>query len=211
MRWSEQPPHVTGCALHIPRHAPAVAQLFLVRRMLALSMKPKLFAIVVALAFTPGISLADDLYQTWPVSQTEARRRVLHYCLTECEQPAVRHIKSALPYRATFQRAMAGDTKALATIFRNPDYRSGESEGWGAVPGNLCIATGDRRFAAFLRSLPVAERREILDLVLFFMDYPNPVGRADAEHTRFTRWFATQFPRLDAIDRATPHLHNRNA
>jgi hypothetical protein len=72
------------------------------------------------------------------------------------------HNKPRLPYRATFEAAMRGDATALHTVFTRWEYHSGDNEFWQGIPWRLLSVAGDARFAAFVRSVPKAERREAL-------------------------------------------------
>ena len=112
-------------------------------------------------------SLAYAGERVYAQTPTGARTAVLKYCRLMCEENIGTsndgwHNKPRLPYRATFEAAMRGDATALHTVFTRWEYHSGDNEFWQGIPWRLLRAAGDARFAAFVRSEPEAERREVL-------------------------------------------------
>lgn len=156
-----------------------------------------------------------------PVTPREAHRALLHFCRGELEHGAKRSGKPGLPYRATFERAEAGDILALKTIYFDPEYFGGENENHDAVPGLMCIAVGDRHITAFLQSLSLRERRDALDQIIRCFIPPTayvlpfkgepPHEPAPSEISEAHRWLWKHFPRMSELDKNTSsHLRHRS-
>jgi hypothetical protein len=120
-----------------------------------------------------------------------SRNYVLEYCRINCEQNTA---KPRLPYRATFEKALAGDFDALNTIFTNGTYHNDDLT-WTEVPWHLLQVVGDSRFAAFVLSHPSPERKQILALVPSSSVTSAPDETSDS-------YFREHFPRTYALYKA---------
>ncbi len=184
-----------------------------------MTMKVGSFLLTTGLLLLPLSALCAGEYQ--PVTPLEARKALLHFCRGELEDGAKRGGKPELPYRATFERAEAGDIPALKTVYFDPRYLGGENENHDAVPGLMCIAVGDRRITAFLRSLSPWERRDTLDQIIRCFVPPTayvlpftgepPHEPAPSEISEAHRWLRKHFPRLSELDETTPSLPRHRA
>ena len=129
---------------------------------------------------------------TYALTRAQARGAVLAYCDDDCIYYERRGRKPHLPYRATFDRALAGDFAALRTIFTDSNYHSGDNEDWIDTHWAILHAVGDQRFAAFLLQLPQKER----DVVLMYLRYSIMVPESE-----FWRYFDRRFPHVAPIYR----------
>ncbi len=114
-----------------------------------------------AVVLVVSVEAGDSQYVQ---SRSAARRNILQYCQLQCEQCIGRDDGwcdiPRLPYRATFEAAMQGDFCALDTVFTRWEYHSGCIELWHTIPWQLLQVIGDKRFAAFVVSRPLAEQPE---------------------------------------------------
>lgn len=164
------------------------------------------------LLLLPLRSVCDGEYK--PITPRNAHKALLHFCRTELEYIAKQKGLPKRQYQMTFERAEAGDIRALKTIFFDPEYLGGEDENHDAVPGLMCIAAGDRRITAFLQSLPLRERRDALDQIIRCFIPPaasvlpftgKPAHEPAPEEIREAhRWLDEHFPRMSALNKDTP-------
>jgi len=108
----------------------------------------------------------------------------LEYCRTSCENNAS---KPRYPYRATFEKALAGDFRALDTVFTNESYHTNDME-WDLIPWHILHVIGDVRYASFILSHPARERVPFLAL-------QDPYAVSVTQQAAFERYFRQKFPR----------------
>ena len=92
-------------------------------------------------------------------------------------------------YPRTFARALAGDTRALRRVFRDPLFHSGDNEAWCSIPGAILYVVGDARFFSFAVRLSPKDRWWALTYI--------PVGEAFQypDERRGLEFFAREFPK----------------
>lgn len=88
---------------------------------------------------------------------------------------------------------MAGDFAALHTVFSEPEYHSGDNEAWLSMPWRLLQVVGDDRFAAFVLSRPLMQRREIM----FYVPYIAPDDVRGSQI--FETYFSRRYPQTYAL------------
>lgn len=137
---------------------------------------------------------SDDGYS---LTLAEARTIVREHYRYECEEEKS---KPRLPYRETFEEAMRGNTKALHTVFTDPNYHSGDNESWEGAAWALVHVAGDRRFSVFLDPLDPSTQRHVFETIFYSGSY----------HSRALKngYFERTFPRVAAIYQ---RLHPPNA
>lgn len=141
---------------------------------------------VTVIAVTSGRSESIPSYA--PTS-AQSRRHVLEYCSRQCEDKTA---KLRLAYVATCEKALNGDIGALYTMFKDESYHDNDT-GWVDLWWYLLHAVGDSRFADFVVSSPLAERKEILrHLAPRYVTGPQ-------EEAAFDAYFRKHFPRTDAL------------
>ena len=152
-------------------------------------MKPSVlrFAVSATLAaLLPSPCAASDYEYT----TVTARQTVMEHCRTECEDESG---KPALPYRATFERAMNGDAEALNTVFRNKNYHSGDNESWAFSAWPLVHVVGDDKFAVYLKTLSDKQVTDVFEQVFYCGgDYPCAISSG---------YFSRKFPRTAKVYR----------
>ena len=128
---------------------------------------------------------ASPSYVSSPI---KSRTYILEYCRVECEGNLA---KPRLPYRATFEKALRGDFRALETVFTNAWYHTNDSQ-WDAIPWHILYVIGDSRYADFVLSRPLTERSLVLTL-----QSEHVVG--PIQEARFETFFRKHFPRTYAL------------
>lgn len=121
-------------------------------------------------------------------SPTQSRTYIFEYCRVECERNLA---KPRLPYRATFEKALNGDFRALDTVFTNAWYHTNDSQ-WDAIPWHILYVIGDSRYADFVLTRPLTERSLVLAL-----QSEHVVG--PIQEARFEAFFRKHFPRTYAL------------
>ena len=125
---------------------------------------------------------------------SEARRNILEYCRTECEEETT---KPRLPYRRTFEKAMSGNSAALRTVSTRPEYHSGDNEAWLSIPWEVLTVIGDQRFAEFIRSEPRSERGGLLQYIVPGLSYPDSMN--PQMERQLMMYFAKTYPQTFAL------------
>jgi hypothetical protein len=98
------------------------------------------------------------------------------------------HLDTHSPlYRRTFERSLAGDTRALHRVFGDPKFHSGDNEAWCSIPGAILYVVGDARFAQFVTSLRPEQRHWALTFIPAAEPFSYPDVRVHwAPETRAT-------------------------
>src|SRR6188472_439558 len=108
-----------------------------------------------AIAFS-ALLFSTSLQATQRVTREQVSRTILdEYARLDCAGYLNSHCSV---YRHTLARALAGDTRALRRVFRDPLFHSGDNEAWCSIPGAILYVIGDDRFSSFAMSLSPAER-----------------------------------------------------
>ena len=141
------------------------------------------FLIVVVAATVAGANANDYAY-----SRVQARKAVLDYCRLFCARA-----ERKLPCCDTFEKAMQGDFAALTLVFTDPDYHSGDNESWDFTAWPLLHVVGDKRFAAWLRTLDPKAQNNVFDSVFYAGSYYSNAIKAG--------YFQRKFPQVEAIYR----------
>jgi len=119
-----------------------------------------------------------------------ARKAVLQYCHRDCSQL---FYNPPRPCCEVFEQAMRGDPAALRRVFTERGLHSGDNESWSFTAWPLLHVVGDTRFAAFLRTLRVAERSDVFEQVFYEGSYyPEAIASG---------YFERKFPQVAAIHR----------
>ncbi len=177
-------------------------------------MKTRAPFLTITLSLMSISSLFASKYSPYrPNGPREARQVMLPF-VRQIEAIGKRHGERHI--RTTFERAEAGNIRALKAVFFNPAYFGGENEGYNIVPGNMCIAVGDRKITTFLKSLPLRDRRDLLDLMIRRFIPPDedvlpfdgtpPYWPTPSEVSEAQRWLRRHFPRMIALNKATRHF-----
>ena len=103
-------------------------------------------------------------------TQAQGRKAVLAYCRLDCARA-----ERKLPCCDAFEKAMRGDFVALTLVFTDSDYHSGDNESWDFTAWPLLHVVGDKRFAAWLRTLDTKTQNTVFDHVFYAGSY---YGRA---------------------------------
>ena len=140
----------------------------------------------VSLTTVAGTTHVDDY--TYTVAK--AHKAVIAYCHTDCSQL---FYSPSRPCCDVFEQAMRGDIAALRRVFTERGLQSGDNESWAFTAWPLLHVVGDRRFAAFLRTLTVAERTDVFEQIFYEgSDYSKAIGSG---------YFERKFPQVAAIYR----------
>jgi len=135
---------------------------------------------------------------TYALTRSQTRRAVLAYVEDDCIYYEKCGEKPNLPYRATFNCALAGDFAALHTIFSDSNYHSGDNEDWIDTHWSILHAVGDERFAAFLSRLTPPDRDGILMYLAHSVMAPEP---------QLLRYIDQHFPRVALMYRQYVETH----
>src|SRR5882724_72830 len=160
--------------MHIQRTSKRVRNFFLT------------FAFVGLAATTAAVP--DISTRSYLSTPRESRIAVLEYCRINVER---NEAKSRHAYRATFEKALAGDFRALDALFTDERYHTNDIE-WDLIPWHILHVIGDRKYSAFVLSHPPPERAGFLAL-----QYPFVVGAK--EHAAFERYFRQKSPRTYSL------------
>ena len=152
----------------------------------------RVYSAILALSLVPLTVQAEPSDYTYTTER--ARQAVLEYCRSECAR-AVRR----LPCCDMFEKAMHGDFSALTTVFTDADYHSGDNESWEDAAWPLLHAVGDKRFAAWLRTLDPKTQNQVFDHLFYSGSY----------HSRAIKegYFRKKFPKVETIYRT---LHRKD-
>ena len=140
-------------------------------------------AVIVFSAFV----FATSLQATQRITREQVTRMVLHEYAIRDSAGYLRSHSSFYP--RTFARALAGDTRALRRVFRDPLFHSGDNEAWCSIPGAILYVIGDDRFFSLAMSLPPTERW----WALTYLPDAEPFQYPDERRGR--RFFESQFPK----------------
>jgi hypothetical protein len=92
---------------------------------------------------------------------------------------------------------MAGNFAALTIVFTDPSYQSADNEAWSFTAWPLVHVVGDKRFAAYLRTLDVKAQKEVFDQVFYGgSEYPEAIKSG---------YFRSKFPQVSTIYRSLNH------
>jgi hypothetical protein len=110
----------------------------------------------------------EDARRGYRFTTASARKFVLQYCRSgyTTEKADV-----LLPI---FERAMAGDINALNAVFNERKFQSGDNEAWSFTTWPLMHAIGDKRFAAYLRTLDPPARAMVFEEVFYLGSLSRP-------------------------------------
>jgi hypothetical protein len=141
-------------------------------------------ASVILFLVSPIVVRADPSDYTY--TRSKARKAVLNYCRLDCALA-----ERKLPCCEPFEKAMAGDFEALTLVFTDSDYHSGDNESWDFTAWPLLHAVGDKRFAAWLRTLDDKTKNGVFDHIFYAGSYYSQAIRAG--------YFRRKFPEVEAI------------
>jgi hypothetical protein len=128
----------------------------------------------------------------------EARKAVLAYCQSGCVRT---WHEPHLPCCDKFEEAMAGDFTALTTVFTDLSYQSADDEAWSFTAWPLIHVVGDKRFAAYLRTLDAKAQKEVFDQISYGgSEYPEAIKSG---------YFRRKFPEASAIYRRLAQARQR--
>ena len=145
--------------------------------------------IIGSLSFAnPAPAAGNPKGASYVSTPTDSRRKILEYCRTSCENNLS---KPRHPYRATFEKALAGDFRALDTVFRNESYHTNDME-WDLIPWHILHVIGDGRYASFILSHPSSERAP-------FVALQDPYVVSVMQQTAFEGYFRKKFPRTYSL------------
>jgi hypothetical protein len=140
---------------------------------------------VFLVALTVAAGTAFALASSYISSSAQSRAYVFNYSRVQCEHNEAKPRKA---YRATFERALAGDFQALYTVFTDEDYHTNDIE-WMLIPWHILHVVGDRRYADFVLSRSLSERSRLLALQSPYV----------VEQAPFEAYFRKHFPRTYAL------------
>jgi hypothetical protein len=123
-----------------------------------------------------------------------ARHAVLEYCRLDCHRAT-----RGMPCCDAFEKAMPGDFATLTLVFTDWEYHSGDNEGWDFTAWPLLHVVGDKRFAAWLRTLDTKTQNTVFDSVFYAGSYYSRAIQAG--------YFHRKFPEVEAIYRT---LHRKD-
>ena len=136
------------------------------------------------------VAASDSHSSDYSFTRQRARKLVLAYCHTDCHGL---FLKSPIPCCDVFEQAMRGDVAALRRVFTERDLQSGDNESWSFTAWPLLHVVGDRRFAAFLRTLTTAEQSDVFEQIFYEGSYyPEAIASG---------YFEQKFPRVAAFYR----------
>jgi len=147
--------------------------------------------------FMLGASTGCAIPPSYVRTPAESRAYVLEYCRVQCEANASKPRK---PYRATFERALNGEFRALHTVFTDESYHTNDME-WDLVPWHILQVIGDSRYADFVVSRPAGERSTLLAL-----QWPHVSSEKQAS---FEAFFRKRFPRTFRLWASDGTTHRR--